>query len=192
MAHRGHGRDHLGDTTMTEPYIGEIQIFGFNFAPRGWAQCAGQLIPIQQNTALFSLLGVTYGGNGTTNFALPNFQGNAACNRGQGPGLQSRDMGETFGTGTVTLTQQEIPSHTHGITVYAQNDSTKRAASPSTGNGLASPATFSGFAPGNSPGVMMAPNLVGPAGNGQPHANQQPYMAMNFCIALSGVFPQFG
>ena len=177
---------------MTEPYIGEIQIFGFNFAPNGWAQCAGQLIPIQQNTALFSLLGTQYGGNGTTNFALPNFQGNAACNRGQGPGLTSRDMGELFGEPTVTLTQAEMPSHQHGISVYAQNDSSKRAASPSAGNGLASPATFAAFAPGNSPPVPMAQNLVGLAGGNQPHNNQQPYLAMNFCIALSGVFPSFG
>ena len=176
---------------MTTPFIGEIQLFGFNFAPRGWAQCAGQLMPIQQNTALFSLLGTTYGGNGTTNFQLPNFQGSAACNRGQGP-TQDRIMGETFGSETVTLTQQEIPSHQHGLTVYAQNDPTKRAASPSTGNGLASPATFNAFAPGNSPQALMGPNLVGPAGNGLPHPNQQPYLAMNFCIALSGAFPSFG
>jgi microcystin-dependent protein len=177
---------------MTEPYIGEIQIFGFNFAPRGWAQCAGQIMPIQQNTALFSLLGTQYGGNGTTNFALPNFQGNAACNRGQGPGLTTRDIGENFGEPTVTLTQDEMPAHQHGVTVYAQNDSSKRSASPATGNGLVSPATFSGFAPGNSPPVAVAPNLIGPAGGSQPHNNQQPYLAMNFCIALNGVFPSFG
>jgi len=177
---------------MTEPYIGEIQIFGFNFAPRNWAQCAGQILPIQQNTALFALLGTQYGGNGTTNFALPNFQGNAACNQGQGPGLTPRTTGETFGEPTVTLTQNEMPAHQHGLTVYAQNDPAKRSASPATGNGLASPATFAAFAPGNSPSVMMATGLVGQAGQGQPHPNQQPYLAMNFCIALSGIFPSFG
>lgn len=176
---------------MTEPYIGEIQIFGFNFAPRNWAQCAGQILPIQQNTALFSLLGTQYGGDGRTTFALPNFQGNAACNQGQGPGLTARVAGETFGESTVSLTEAGMPSHQHGLTVYAQNDATKRAASPSPGNGLASPATFPGFAPGNSPSVLFAQGLVGPTGSGQPHANQQPYLAMNFCIALQGVFPSF-
>src|SRR5688572_20367397 len=171
---------------MTEPFIGEIQIFGFNFAPNHWAQCQGQLIPIAQNTALFALLGTQYGGNGTTNFALPNFQGNAACNQGQGPGLTPRVVGETFGEPTVTLTELEMPSHQHALTVFAQNDATKRAASPSAGNGLASPATVAAFAGNPNPMVGFAPGLVGAAGGNSPHANQQPYLAMNFCIALSG------
>ena len=177
---------------MTEPFIGEIQIFGFNFAPRNWAQCQGQILPIAQNTALFSLLGTQYGGNGQTTFALPNLQGNAACNQGQGPGLTPRSIGETFGEDSVTLLDQQMPSHQHAVTVFAQNDPTKRAASPSAGNGLASPATFPAFAPGNSPPVAFAPGLVGVAGGSQPHSNQQPYLSMNFCIALSGIFPSFG
>ena len=177
---------------MTEPFIGEIQIFGFNFAPRNWAQCAGQIMPIQQNTALFSLLGTQYGGNGTTTFALPNFQGNAACNKGQGPGLTPRDQGELFGEPSVTLTSNEMPFHQHDLTIYAQNDQAKRSESPVAGAGLVSPANSQAYAPGNSAPVQFAPNLVGVAGGGQPHQNQQPYLAMNFCIALNGVFPSFG
>lgn len=176
---------------MTEPYLGEIQIFGFNFAPRNWALCNGATLGIAQYTALFSLLGTTYGGNGTTTFMLPDLQGNAACNQGQGPGLTDRTIGETFGSTGVTLVGTQMPSHQHGIAVFAQNDPTKRAASPSPGNGLASP-TAAAFAPGSSTIQPFAQNLIGPTGNNQPHDNQQPYLAMNFCIALEGIYPSFG
>ncbi|MGH8079226.1 MAG: phage tail protein [Lysobacter sp.] len=175
---------------MTEPFIGQIQIFGFNFNPRGWAFCNGATLPIQQNTALFSLLGTQYGGNGTTTFQLPNFTNRAACNQGQGPGLTPRIMGETFGTSSVTLTALEMPIHNHGAQVYNQNDATKKAATPSPGNALGSPTTNAFAAPGSA-NAPFAPNLIMPTGNNQPHENRQPYLASNFCIALQGVFPSF-
>ena len=175
---------------MTEPFIGQIQIFGFNFNPRGWAFCNGATLPIQQNTALFSLLGTQYGGNGQTTFQLPNFVNRGACEQGRGPGLTPRTMGETFGTNSVTLLTGEMPAHNHIVQLYGQNDTSKRAGSPSPGNYLGTPASFA-FAPGaaNAP---FSPTVIMPTGNGQPHENRQPYLATNFCIALQGVFPSFG
>jgi len=176
---------------MTEPFIGEIQIFGFNFAPRSWAACNGQIVPIQQNTALFSLLGTTYGGDGKTTFQLPNLVSRAPCSLGQGPGLTFRNLGDTFGSESVTLLTNEMPAHTHIAQAYLQNDTAKRASTPSAGNSLASPASFA-FAPGaaNAP---FSPTVLQPNTNGgQPHENRQPYLAVNFCIALQGVFPAFG
>lgn len=175
---------------MTQPFVGEIQVFGFNFAPRGWAQCNGALLSIPQNTALFALLGTTYGGNGTTTFALPNLIGRAACNQGQGPGLTRRTMGETFGQTAVSLTAQQMPSHQHGLTVYAQNDQTRRSHEPATGSALSNPGTGSTFV-NSAPTTSFAPTLIGPAGGGQSHENQQPFLAINICIALQGIFPSF-
>ena len=176
---------------MSEPFIGEVQIFGFNFAPRGWAFCSGAQLSIAQNTALFSLLGTTYGGNGQTTFALPNLSGLAACHAGQGPGLSFRSLGQTFGANTVTLTQAQLPQHNHGTVLVAQNDPSKRAHSPSAGNALsvASDTTLTSFVPSVAPTTTFAPNMVGLAGGGQPHENRQPYLGMNFCIALQGLFP---
>lgn len=176
---------------MTEPYIGEIQLFGFNFAPRNWAVCNGALVAIQQNTALFSLLGTQYGGNGTTTFALPNLAARAACNQGQAPGLTPRFIGETFGEQSVTLTSAEMPSHQHGLNLYAQPDPSKRASSPSPGNAVANPGASTPFATSGPP-VGFSGNLISPTGGSQPHENRQPYLATNFCIALQGVFPSFG
>jgi microcystin-dependent protein len=176
---------------MTEPFIGEIQLFGFNFAPRDWAQCNGALLSIQQNTALFSLLGTQYGGNGTSTFALPNLASRVACNQGQAPGLTARTIGETFGEQSVSLTSNEMPAHPHGLALYAQADTTRRASSPAAGNALSNPAASSPFV-ADGPFVPFAPNLVGPAGGGQLHENRQPYLAVNFCIALQGVYPSFG
>lgn len=179
---------------MTEPFIGEIQVFGFNFNPKNWAFCNGALIPIQQNTALFSLLGTNYGGDGRTTFQLPNFASRAGCEQGQGPGLTPRAIGETFGDFTVALTPAQIPSHSHGFNLYAQADPAKRAASPTPGAAL-STLTASTTTPFYPPGVAdtsFAPAMVGPsAGGNVPHANQQPYLALNFCIALQGNFPSF-
>ena len=175
---------------MSEPFIGQIQLFGFNFPPRGWAFCNGATLAIQQNTALFSLLGTQYGGNGQTTFQLPNFTNRAACEQGQGPALTDRTIGETFGSNSVTLTTQQMPQHIHTMQIYNQNDVSKRQASPAVGNALGSPvasAFFNGAA--NAP---FPPAVVQPAGGGQPHENRQPYLAMNFCIALQGVFPSFG
>ncbi|GCA50147.1 microcystin-dependent protein [Mesorhizobium plurifarium] len=177
---------------MTTPFIGEIQLFGFNFAPRGWAFCNGALLPIQQNSALFSLLGTEYGGDGHTTFQLPNFAARAACSQGTGIGLTPRVAGDTFGEAAVTLTLTQMPSHTHAFTVYNQNDPSKRAASPSTGNSLASPTSSSPFASGAEPDAQFAPAMIGPAGGSQAHENQQPYLAVNFSIALAGEYPSFG
>lgn len=178
---------------MTEPFIGQIQIFGFNFAPRGWANCSGATLPIQQNTALFALLGTQYGGNGQTTFQLPNFTNRAACNASpisSPPGLTQRSMGETFGSNSVTLTTQEMPSHTHGVNISNQQVATRKAASPSAGNALGSP-NANAFVGGTAANAQFSPTLVLPTGNNQPHENRQPYLAMNFCIALEGIFPSF-
>src|ERR1700758_2466732 len=121
---------------MTSPYIGEIQIFGFNFAPYQWATCSGQLLPISQNTALFSLLGTNFGGNGQSNFQLPNYMGNAACGQGQGPGLTPRVVGDSFGSESVTLLQTEMPTHNHSMNLHGQQDPTLRHGVPLTGDAV--------------------------------------------------------
>lgn len=177
---------------MTEPYIGEVSIFGFNFAPRGYAFCNGSILSIAQNTALFALLGTTYGGNGQTTFALPNLVGRAVANAGQGPGLSPLALGQVFGAETVTLLQSQIPGHSHGMVLVAQNDASKRSHSPSSGNALsvASNTSVLSFVPSGQVATTFAPNMVGPSsGGGQPHENQQPYLGVNFCIALQGIFP---
>ncbi|TNJ32877.1 phage tail protein [Arenimonas terrae] len=176
---------------MTSPFIGEIHIFPYNFAPRNWAFCQGQLIAISQNTALFSLLGTQYGGNGQTTFALPNFGGTAAVAQGQGPGLTPRTMGETFGSNTVTLISTEMPTHNHGVVLYAQNTAAKRAASPSSGNALSvsSNTSATSFLPAGSTNTTFGTNMLGVAGGSQPHENRQPHLTLGFCIALQGIFP---
>ena len=174
---------------MSEPYIGQVQLFGFNFAPRGWAFCNGATLSIPQNTALFSLIGTIYGGNGQTTFQLPNFAGRAGCQQGQGPGLTPRSLGEAFGVNTVTLTSNQIPQHNHGINAYVPSGSS----SPAANGGLSQPG-ISTNRPFNSsaPNTTFAPNMISPSqGGGQPHQNQQPYLGLNFCIALEGVYPSF-
>ncbi|MBB5207985.1 tail fiber protein [Chiayiivirga flava] len=169
---------------MADPFVAEIRIFPFNFAPRGWAWCDGQLLPLSQNTALFSLLGTTYGGNGKSNFALPDLQGRSPMHPGQGPGLSLHDLGETGGSETVTLLESEIPSHSHALQA-SQADAIERtpaASMPATGIGLglyAAPASI----------VQLSPLALAPAGGDQPHNNLQPYLTLYFCIALQGVFP---
>ena len=174
---------------MSSPFVAEIRIFGFNFAPRGWAFCNGQLMPISQNTALFSLLGTTYGGNGTTNFALPNLQGAAPLNFGQGPGLSLRDLGEVGGETAVTLLQTEMPNHTHN----AQCSPSVGTATTPAGNvwatakvGRQAENKYSA-SPGSSP--AMSSNAANVAGGSLPHNNMPPYLTVNFCIALQGIFP---
>lgn len=171
---------------MTEPFIGEIQLFGFNFAPKGWAYCNGALMAISQNTALFSLLGTTYGGDGRVTFALPNFVERSACGIGQGPGLTPRQQGEMFGEDAVTLIQTEMPAHSHGLNVFAVSDPDKRSGIPAAGFGLTTPRAMT-FADTGVPQLFA--NDLGVGGGGQPHENRQPYLAMNFCIALNGIFP---
>ena len=178
---------------MSEPYIGEIQIFGFNFAPRGWAFCNGAIMPIQQNTALFALLGTQYGGNGQTTYQLPDLMNRAACSQGQGLGLTPRTIGETFGSSTVTLLQQEMPNHTHTLQFFNQGDPAKRLSTPQANAALNLPSQAASkfFAPAGGM-TALAPTALQPAGGSQPHENRQPYLALNFCIALQGVFPSFG
>lgn len=176
---------------MTEPFIGEIQIFGFNFVPEGWAACNGATLSIAHNTALFSLLGTVYGGDGRTTFRLPDLRGRAACSTGQGPGLTPREIGSAFGADTVTLQPGEMPAHSHAMNLFVQSDESKHRSSPSPGDVLIPPTGTRAFAPGEAPTELFAPGAVGSAGSSQPHENRQPYLAVNFCIALRGVFPSF-
>lgn len=169
---------------MADPFVAEIRIFPFNFTPRGWAWCDGQLLPLSQNTALFSLLGTTYGGNGKSNFALPNLQGSAPMHPGQGPALSLHDLGETGGSETVTLLESEIPNHTHTVNA-SQADSSSRIPAgdlPAAGIGIgmyAAPATL----------APMSSKAVAPTGGDHPHNNMMPYLTYYFNIALQGVFP---
>jgi microcystin-dependent protein len=170
---------------MANPFLAEIRIFPFNFAPKGWALCDGQILPISQNTALFSLLGTTYGGDGKSNFALPNLQGSAPMHPDQGPGLSLHVLGETSGSDTVTLLQSEMPAHTHGV----QASTTPDQLTPVNNAWASGQKGFGNFyaPPGNN--VNMSPAATSPAGGGHPHNNLQPYLTLNFCIALQGVFP---
>lgn len=171
---------------MADPFVAEIRIFPFNFAPKGWAWCDGQLMPLSQNTALFSLLGTTYGGDGKSNFALPDLQGRAPMHPGQGPGLSLHDLGETGGSETVTLLESEIPSHAHAVNAGGNFD--VGDSNVPTGNIMAKSA--SGFAYVTS-GALTAMNgsTFSPAGGDAPHNNMMPYLTFYFCIALQGVFP---
>jgi microcystin-dependent protein len=171
-----------------DPFVAEIRIFPFNFAPKGWAWCDGQLLPLSQNTALFSLLGTTYGGDGRSNFALPNMQGNAPMHPGQGPGLSLHDLGETGGTETVSLLESEMPAHSHAM-IASQGDGTERT--PSAGGTGQLLATGIGISQYQTPGAQANLNdaVVAPAGGDQPHNNMQPYLTFYFNIALQGVFP---
>ena len=171
---------------MADPFVAEIRIFAFNFAPKGWAFCDGQLLPLSQNTALFSLLGTTYGGDGKSNFALPDMQGNVPMHPGDGAGLTSRVLGETGGSETVSLLQSEIPVHTHSM--GAQNVPLGSLVTP-TNNTLDHPASGNLFIATNPTIVTMATQTLAPVGGGQPHNNMQPYLTLNFCIALQGIFP---
>ncbi|MDQ6616774.1 MAG: tail fiber protein [Actinomycetota bacterium] len=169
---------------MADPFVAEIRIFPFNFAPTGWAMCNGQLLPISQNTALFSLLGTTYGGDGKSNFALPNLQGCAPMHPGQGPGLSLHNLGETAGSDTVTLLQSEIPGHNHPLNA-STGDATDRIPAgqlPAGGISIGMYAAPGALAP-------LSDQAVTPAGGDQPHNNLMPYLTLNFCIALQGVYP---
>lgn len=173
---------------MSDQFVAEIRIFPFNFPPTGWAFCDGQLMPISQNTALFSLLGTVYGGDGKSTFALPDMQGNAPMQPGQGQGLTDRFLGEMSGVESITLLQSEIPVHTH---LWQTNSNDANSRDPA--------AAFPAFPVGGNAYVagpsipnpaLMAPQAVAPAGGGLPHNNMQPYLTLNFCIALQGIFPQ--
>lgn len=165
-----------------EPFVGQISLFGFNFAPRGWALCQGQLLPIAQNTALFSLLGTTYGGDGRTTFALPDLRGRMPIGFGQGPGLSQYVQGQVGGQEQVTLQAAQLPAHNHAVA----------ASSATTGKNPSNaiPAvTPDGASYGTTADMSMSPTMVGGGGAGQPHENRQPYLALNWCIALDGIYP---
>jgi microcystin-dependent protein len=172
---------------MADPFVAEIRIFPFSFAPKGWAFCDGQLLPLSQNTALFSLVGTTYGGNGTSNFALPDLQGRAPMHPGQGPGLSLHDLGETGGSDTVTLLQSEIPAHSHALQAAGGDIGDERAP---TDRAVARTTGVGGFLYGAAASlVTMSQNALPPAGGDQPHNNMQPYLTLKYNIALQGVFP---
>jgi microcystin-dependent protein len=172
-----------------DAYIGEIRIFGGNYAPAKWLFCEGQLLSIQQNTALFSILGTMYGGNGTVTFALPDLRGSAPIGQGQGPGLTARGVGEMGGSASVTLLQAEMPNHTHSAMGAPQNGDTPSPAD----------AVWAQYATGRPPvttplyaqasDVTMAPAALNAAGKSQPHNNMQPYLPMRFIICMQGIFP---
>jgi microcystin-dependent protein len=171
---------------MSNPFVAEIRIFTGNFAPKGWALCDGQLLPISQNTALFSLLGTTYGGDGKSNFALPNLQGSAPMQAGQGPGLSLRDLGEVGGEQSVTLLQTEMPSHSHTAAA-----ATNPGLADPTSNAWASGAKGFGnvYSPSGANNVQMSPLATSIAGGNLPHNNMMPFLGLTFIIALQGVFP---
>ena len=192
---------------MADPFIGQITVFGFPFAPRGWAICRGQLMPIAQNVALFQVIGNRYGGNGVSTFALPDLQGRAALEAGQGVGLSAYSLGDSGGTPAVGLSRSQMPGHAHA---FSASTAQATAQSPE-GRVLARPVRVSTpeadvTAPGPQPGpkgieadcysripgnatTALTPGAIAPAGGGEPHNNMQPYLTLNFCIALQGVMP---
>ena len=170
---------------MVDPFVAEIRIFGFNFPPTGWAFCNGQLMPLSQNTALFSLLGTTYGGDGKSNFALPDLQNAAPMHSGQGSGLSSRPLGGQGGVSFVTLLESEIPAHTHAIRASAENAD---VASPGPTMALGRSVGQKVYAASGNNQAMAFQNIA-PTGGSLPHNNLMPYLVLNFCIALQGVFP---
>lgn len=179
----------------SDPYLAQLMLFGGNFCPRGWASTSGQILAISTNTALFSLLGTTYGGNGQTTFALPDLRGRSALGMGQGPGLSQYDLGQLSGTETVTLTTNQMPAHLHTATTSANVPVSSQMQNTNVPNG-GSLATFpAGNAvyfngPGDQPGMNVNGSIaINPAGGSQPHNNLSPYLAMTWCIAVQGVFP---
>ena len=167
---------------MSEPFIAEVRMLATNFAPRGWAFCDGQLLPISQNSALFALVGTTYGGDGRTTMALPNLQGRMPMHPGHGAGLSARTLGQSIGTPEVALTESEIPSHTHGVGV---DNAVANQINPSANDLAGGHSLYS-----NQPGTGVTAPVVPSDGNGLGHENQSPYLNVNFTIALVGLFPQ--
>jgi microcystin-dependent protein len=174
---------------MSDPFVAEIRIFAGTFAPTGWAFCNGQLMPISQNTALFSLLGTTYGGDGKSTFGLPDLQGRAPMHPGQGPGLSLRDLGEADGQPAVTLLASELPLHSH--TKVAQTTPATQFA-PSNTSILARSVGGNAYVTPAAPNTTLAQAAIQPAGGSAPHNNMQPFLVLNFIIALQGIFPPRG
>ena len=170
---------------MSEPFLAEIRLLPYNFAPRGWAFCQGQILSIAQNTALFSLLGTTYGGNGVTTFALPDLRGRVAVHVGQGHGLSPYVLGQQGGTETVTLSSTQLAPHAHAPNCLNANGN---KTSPTNNIWAKDAAGKPQYGTTKAAGTM-APNIIGSSGGGQAHNNIQPYLALNYCIALQGIFP---
>ena len=171
---------------MSSPFVGEVRVFGFNFPPKGWAFCNGQLLAISQNTALFSLLGTFYGGDGKSNFALPNMQGNLSISQGQGPGLRIIHIGQSGGTQNVTLLPTEMPLHNHSLETDPLDP--VDGSSPANAALGKSPSTLM-YTNATTPLVQMNAQAIVPNGGSLPHNNMMPYLCLNFCIAMQGVFP---
>jgi len=175
---------------MANPFVAEIRIFPFYFAPSGWAFCNGQIMTISQNTALFSLLGTYYGGDGKSTFGLPNLQARAPMFYGQGPGLSQHNIGETGGTATVSLIASQLPQHSHGINCLDTPRTRGQVGNPAnailakTGGNPAN-----AYTSGGAQNQTMAQGVIGPVGGNQPHNNLMPYLTLNFCIALQGIYP---
>ncbi len=177
----------MTQNTMAQPFVGEIKFVGFNFAPTGWAKCEGQLLPIAQNQALFSLLGTLYGGDGRTTFALPDMRGRFPIGTGQGPGLTNRDIGANGGAEQVTLDVTQMPPHSHP----AMASSSEASAIPPAGNVWAPLKNKAAFSPA-APDAALSPAAIGTAGGGQPHENMPPFLGVTCIIALQGIFPSQG
>lgn len=175
---------------MADVFLGEIRIFACNFAPYGWAFCNGGLLPISQYTALFSLLGTSYGGNGTSNFGLPNFQGNAANSSGQGPGLSDYYLGETGGVSSVTLNTNQIPAHNHPVNCLKAGGDSNTPVNHSWAEYVVGRGPNNLYAPPNN--TLMSHSAINVTGGNQPHNNMAPYLSLNFCIAMQGIYPSRG
>jgi microcystin-dependent protein len=171
---------------MADPFVAEIRIFPFTFPPKGWAFCDGQLLPISQNTALFALLGTTYGGDGKSTFALPDLQGSAAMHPGAGQGLSTRVLGEIGGAESITLLGSEMPLHTHTLRATVEPGDNRL---PSPTVALSASTGAFAYVSANPSLTPMAVQALPPAGGSLPHNNMQPYLTLNFNIALQGVFP---
>src|SRR5947209_884998 len=182
---------------MSSPFLAEVTMFGFNFPPKGWAFCQGQLLPISQNTALFALLGTMYGGDGKSTFALPNLQDQTAVSWGQGPGLQDYLLGEQVGVPNVALLTTEIPAHSHFFSATTNQGTTATSAQNQPGLGQAGtkPNSFNANIYSPNPAkatTALSPQAISISGQSLPHNNMQPYLTLNFCIAMQGVFPARG
>lgn len=173
---------------MANPFVAEIRIFAGNFTPTGWALCNGQLMPISQNTALFSLLGTNYGGDGKSTFGLPNLQGSVPLGAGQGPGLSLRDLGESGGEQTVTLLASEMPAHSHTAQA-STSGGTDSPAEAAWGESKLGKTPLNVYAASGANNVTMSPQALAISGGGLPHNNMPPYLCLTFIIALQGVFP---
>jgi len=174
---------------MSDPFIGEIRMFAGNFAPRGWQFCQGQILAIAQNTALFSILGTTYGGNGQTTFALPDLRGRYPMQQGQGPGLTPRTLGEQGGTENVTLLTTQMPAHNHTLGAFNAGATSSTPAGQVMAGAFDNSTQADVNAYAGTPNTTMNPQAIGAAGGSQPHNNMSPYLCLNFIIATEGIYP---